>query len=91
MIHIKKTLRCSATKTVSGREKTAAVERTFRKTFKKEKLMLMRRRKKIMLQIQKKILKHLSQLITESQAVSLILTHNIILNNNALFYSCHSS
>ncbi len=91
MTHIKKTLRCSATKTVSGREKTAAVERTFRKTFKKEKLMLMRRRKKIMLQIQKKILKHLSQLITESQAVSLILTYNIMLNNNALFYSCHSS
>jgi len=25
-------------KTVSGREKTAAVERTFRKTFKKEKI-----------------------------------------------------
>jgi len=37
MIHIKKTLRCSATKTVLDREKTAAAERTFRKTFKKEK------------------------------------------------------
>jgi len=37
MIYIKKTLRCSAMKTVSGREKTAAVERTFRKAFKKEK------------------------------------------------------
>ena len=38
MTYIKKTSRCSATKTVSGREKTAAVERTFRKTFKKEKI-----------------------------------------------------
>ena len=37
MIHIKKTSRCSIMKTVSGREKTAAVERIFRKTFKKEK------------------------------------------------------
>ncbi len=37
MICIKKTSRCNATKTVSGREKTAAVERTFRKTFKREK------------------------------------------------------
>jgi len=37
MIHIKKTSRCSATKTVLGEEKTAAAERTFRKTFKKEK------------------------------------------------------
>jgi len=57
MICIKKTLRCSAIKTVSGEEKIAAAERTFRKTFKK---------KKIMLQIQKKTLKHLSQLIAES-------------------------
>jgi len=38
MTCIKKTSRCSAMKTVSGREKTAAVERTFRKTFKKEKI-----------------------------------------------------
>jgi len=37
MIHIKKTSRCSTTKTVSGEEKTAAAEKTFRKTFKKEK------------------------------------------------------
>jgi len=37
MTHIKKTSRCSATKTVSGEEKTAAAERTFKKTFKKEK------------------------------------------------------
>ncbi len=37
MIYIKKTSRCDATKTVSGKEKTAAAERTFRKTFKKEK------------------------------------------------------
>jgi len=37
MIHIKKTSRCSIMKTVLGREKTAAVERTFRKTFKREK------------------------------------------------------
>jgi len=37
MIHIKKTSRHSAMKTVSGREKTAAVERTFRKAFKREK------------------------------------------------------
>jgi len=37
MTHIKKTSRHSVTKTVLGREKTAAAERTFRKTFKKEK------------------------------------------------------
>jgi len=37
MTHIKKTLRHSATKTVSGEEKTAAAERTFRKTLKKGK------------------------------------------------------
>ncbi len=37
MIHIKKTLKHSAMKTVLGEEKTAAAERTFRKTFKKEK------------------------------------------------------
>jgi len=48
------------------------------------------RKKKIMLQIQKKTLKYLSQLIIESQAVSLILIYNIILNNNASFYSYHS-
>ncbi len=91
MTYIKKTLRCNATKTVSGEEKTAAAERTFRKTFKKEKTDVDEKKKKIILQIQKKTLKHLSQLIAESQAVSLILTHNITLNNNALFYSCCSS
>jgi len=37
MICIKKTSKCSAMKTVSGEEKTAAVKRTFRKIFKKEK------------------------------------------------------
>jgi len=37
MIYIKKTLRCSIMKTVLGREKTVAVERIFRKTFKREK------------------------------------------------------
>ncbi len=37
MIYIKKTSRCSVMKTVSGEEKTAAAERIFRKTFKKEK------------------------------------------------------
>ena len=37
MICIKKTSRCSATKTVLDEEKTAAAERTFRKTFKREK------------------------------------------------------
>ncbi len=37
MTHIKKTSRCSATKTVSGEEKTAVAERIFRKTFKREK------------------------------------------------------
>jgi len=37
MIHVKKTLRHSITKTVLGKEKTAAAERTFRKTFKREK------------------------------------------------------
>jgi len=36
MICIKKTLKHSATKTVLDREKIAAVERIFRKTFKKE-------------------------------------------------------
>jgi len=38
MIHIKKTSRYSATKTVLDKEKTAVAERTFRKTFKKEKI-----------------------------------------------------
>jgi len=37
IIYIKKTSRCSATKTVSDKEKTAAAERIFRKTFKKKK------------------------------------------------------
>jgi len=37
MTCIKKTSRCSAMKTVSGREKTAAAERTFRKALKREK------------------------------------------------------
>ena len=37
MIHIKKTSRCSAIKTVLDKEKTAAAERTFKKTFKREK------------------------------------------------------
>jgi len=46
MIHIKKTLRHSATKTVLGEEKTAAAERTFRKTFKKEKIDVDEKRKK---------------------------------------------
>ncbi len=38
MIHIKKTLRHSTTKTVLDEEKTAAAERIFRKTFKREKI-----------------------------------------------------
>jgi len=37
MTYIKKTSRCSAMKTVSGKEKTAAAERILRKTFKKKK------------------------------------------------------
>jgi len=37
MTHIKKTSRHSTTKTVLNREKTAAVKKTFRKTFKREK------------------------------------------------------
>ncbi len=45
MIHIKKTLRCSITKTVLGREKTVVVERTFRKTFKKEKIDVDKKKK----------------------------------------------
>jgi len=49
MIHIKKTLRCSATKTVSGEEKTAAAERIFRKTFKREKIDVDKKKKKKML------------------------------------------
>ncbi len=36
--YIKKTSRCSITKTVLNEEKTAAAERTFRKTFKREKI-----------------------------------------------------
>jgi len=78
-------------KTVLDEEKIAAAERTFRKTFKREKIDVDIKKKKIMLQIYKKILKHLSQLIAESQTVSLILTYNIMLNNNASFYSCYSS
>ncbi len=78
-------------KTVLDEEKIAAAERTFRKTFKREKIDVDKKKKKIMLQIYKKILKHLSQLIAESQTVSLILTYNIMLNNNASFYSCYSS
>ncbi len=38
MICIKKTSRHSAMKTVLDKEKTAAVKRTFRKTFKREKI-----------------------------------------------------
>jgi len=38
MICIKKTSRCSIMKTVLDRKKTAVVERTFRKRFKKEKI-----------------------------------------------------
>jgi len=45
MIHIKKTSRCSIMKTVLGREKTAAAERTFRKTFKREKTDVDEKRK----------------------------------------------
>jgi len=78
-------------KTVLGEEKIAVAERTFRKTFKREKTDIDEKKKKIMLQIQKKTLKYLSQLITESQTVSLILIYNIIFNNNILFYSYHSS
>jgi len=46
MIHIKKTSRCSAMKTVSDREKTAAVERIFRKIFKKEKIDVDKKKRK---------------------------------------------
>ncbi len=49
MICIKKTLRCSATKTVLDEEKTAAAERIFRKTFKREKIDVDKKKKKIML------------------------------------------
>ncbi len=45
MIYIKKTSRCSVTKTVSGKEKTVAAERIFRKTFKKEKIDVDKKRK----------------------------------------------
>jgi len=47
-------------KTVLGKEKTAAAERTFRKILKREKTDVDKKKKKIMLQIQKKALKHLS-------------------------------
>jgi len=60
IIYIKKTSRCSAKKTVSDKEKTAAAERIFRKTFKKERIDVDEKKKKIMLQIQKKILKYLN-------------------------------
>ncbi len=53
-------------KTVLDEEKTAAAERTFRKIFKREKTDVDEKKKIIMLQIQKKALKYLSQLITES-------------------------
>ena len=45
IICIKKTSRCNVMKTVSGREKTAAVERIFRKTFKKEKIDVDKKKK----------------------------------------------
>jgi len=45
MIYIKKTSRCSVTKTVSGKEKTVSAERIFRKTFKKEKIDVDKKRK----------------------------------------------
>ena len=45
MIYIKKTSRCSVTKTVLDEEKTAIAERTFRKTFKKEKTDVDEKRK----------------------------------------------
>jgi len=45
MTYIKKTSRCSATKTVLNEEKTAAAE----KTFKKEKTDVDEKKKKIML------------------------------------------
>ncbi len=45
MIYIKKTSRCNVMKTVSDEEKTAAVERIFKKTFKKEKIDVDEKRK----------------------------------------------
>jgi len=49
MIYIKKTLKCSIMKTVLGKEKTAAAERTFRKIFKREKIDVDEKKKKKML------------------------------------------
>jgi len=46
MTYIKKTLKCSAIKTVLGKEKTAAAERIFRKTFKREKTDVDKKKKK---------------------------------------------
>jgi len=46
MTHIKKTSRHSAMKTILNKEKTAAAERTFRKTFKKEKIDVDEKKKK---------------------------------------------
>ncbi len=46
MIHIKKTSRCSIMKIVLDEEKTAVVERTFRKIFKREKTDVDEKRKK---------------------------------------------
>ena len=45
MTHIKKTSRCSAMKIVLDEEKTAVAERTFRKTFKKEKINVDKKKK----------------------------------------------
>ena len=45
MTHIKKTLKHSVIKTVLNEEKTAAAERIFKKTFKKEKIDVDEKRK----------------------------------------------
>ncbi len=55
MICIKKTLRCSATKTVLDEEKTAAAERIFRKTFKREKIDVDKKKKKNAINTEKNI------------------------------------
>ena len=49
MIYIKKTSKHSVMKTVLSREKTAAVERIFRKILKREKTDVDEKKKKIML------------------------------------------
>ncbi len=48
MICIKKTSKCSTTKTVLNEEKTAVAEKIFRKIFKREKTDIDKKKKKML-------------------------------------------